>query len=500
MSERDENRLIARRREKLNALRERQKSGGGAAFPNDFRRNRLAAALHRRYGELDVAGLRTENARVSVAGRMMMVRVIGKSGFVKLRDASGDIQLFVRVDRVGEDVYREFKTWDVGDLVGAGGVMVKTKTGELSVETDELRLLAKSLRPLPEKFHGLTDVETRYRRRYLDLMMNAEARAVFETRSRIISFIRRYFDQRGFLEVETPMMQPLAGGAKARPFVTHHNALDADLYLRIAPELYLKRLVVGGVEKVYEINRNFRNEGVSSRHNPEFTMLEFYQAYADYRDLMDVTEDLLKALCLEVCGGTVLESRGRRFDFSKPFARVSVAEAVLRNNADLDAGDLTDRAALAEFAASKGVELDTEAGCGRLLAALFEKTVEHVLEEPTFVTAYPAEVSPLARRSDDDENLADRFELFIAGHEIANGFSELNDPDDQRRRFEEQMKERAQGDEEAMRYDEDYVTALEYGLPPAAGEGIGIDRLVMLLTGAESIRDVILFPQMRPKG
>lgn len=498
MSEHDENRLIARRREKLDALRERRKPG--AAFPNDFRRSRLAAELHRRYGGFDAAGLQAENARVAVAGRMMMIRIIGKSGFVKLRDASGDVQLFVRVDRVGEDVYAQFKTWDVGDLVGAAGVMVKTKTGELSVETDELRLLAKSLRPLPEKFHGLTDVEARHRRRYLDLMMNAGTRAVFEKRSRIISFIRRYFDERGFLEVETPMMQPLAGGAKARPFVTHHNALDADLYLRIAPELYLKRLMVGGVEKVYELNRNFRNEGVSSRHNPEFTMLEFYQAYADYRDLMNLTEDLLKALCLEMCGGTVLESRGKRFDFARPFARVGVAEAVLRNNAALGAGDLADRVALAEFAASKGVEVDAEAGCGRLLAALFEKTVEHTLEEPTFVTRYPAEVSPLARRSDDDQSLTDRFELFIAGCEIANGFSELNDPDDQRRRFEEQLKERGRGDEEAMPYDEDYVTALEYGLPPAAGEGIGIDRLVMLFTGAQSIRDVILFPQMRPKG
>ncbi len=490
-------RLRERRRAKLDALRAAEARGEGAAFPNDFRRGHLAAALHRDYGGLSADELRGKRARVTVAGRIMMMRVIGKSSFVKLRDASGDVQLFVRIDDVGADAYRAFKTWDLGDVVGAGGLMVKTKTGELSVAVDELRLLTKSLRPLPEKFHGLTDVEARHRRRYLDLIMNDETRAVFKQRSRIVSFIRRYFDERGFLEVETPMMQPLAGGAKAKPFITHHNALDADLYLRVAPELYLKRLVVGGVEKVYELNRNFRNEGVSSRHNPEFTMLEFYQAYADYRVLMELTEALLKALCVELCGAATLASGGRRFDFGKPFARVSVADAVLRNNAELNADDLADRDALAEFARSKGVEAGAGAGCGRLLTALFEKTAERTLSAPTFVTGYPAEVSPLARRSDANPELADRFELFIGGHEIANGFSELNDADDQRRRFEEQAKERSRGDEEAMPFDEDYVTALEYGLPPTAGEGIGIDRLVMLFTGAQSIREVILFPQTK---
>ncbi len=499
MGEQDTSRLIERRRAKLDTLREREKQGGGAAFPNDFRRGHLAAALHQKYGDRDADELRDEKARVAVAGRMMMVRVIGRSSFVKLRDMSGDIQLFVRIDDVGEKAYQAFKTWDIGDVVGAVGRMFKTKTGELSVAVDELRLLTKSLRPLPEKFHGLTDIEARHRRRYLDLMMNERTRAVFEQRSRIISSIRRYFDTRDFLEVETPMMQPLAGGAKAKPFITHHNTLDRDFYLRVAPELYLKRLVIGGVEKVYEINRNFRNEGVSSRHNPEFTMLEFYQAYADYRDLMDLTEDLLKMLCKEIYGGGVLESGGRRFDLSGPFARVGVADAILENNAGLGENDLGARETLAKFAFEKGIETDANAGCGQLLTAIFEKTVEHTLEAPTFVTGYPAEVSPLARRNDNNPELTDRFELFIGGHEIANGFSELNDPDDQRRRFETQMKQRDRGDEEAMRLDEDYLTALEYGLPPTAGEGIGIDRLVMLFTGAQSIRDVILFPQMKEK-
>ena len=499
MPKEDTNRLIERRRAKLDALRERQGRGGDRAFPNDFRRGHLAAELRREYGDLGAEELRDRGARVAVAGRMMMVRVIGRSSFVSLRDTSGDIQLFVRVDRLGEEAYRAFRSWDLGDVVGAGGLVVRTRTGELSVEVDSLRLLTKSLRPLPEKFHGLSDVELRYRRRYLDLMINEESREIFRKRSRIISTIRRYFDERGFLEVETPMMQPLAGGAKARPFVTHHNALDVDFYLRVAPELYLKRLVVGGFEKVYEINRSFRNEGVSSRHNPEFTMLEFYQAYADYRDLMELTEDLLRFLCEQVCGGSVLENDGRGIDFSEPFARLSVAEAVLRENDGLREKDLADRDALAGFARSKGIEADPDAGHGRLLDALFEKTVERALVAPTFVTGYPAEVSPLARRSDGDRTLADRFELFINGYEIANGFSELNDPDDQRRRFEQQLEERRRGDEEAMFFDEDYVTALEYGLPPTAGEGIGMDRLVMLFTGARSIRDVILFPHMKEK-
>ena len=497
MSNQDENRLIRQRRNKLDALRER-----GAAFPNNFRREHFAAELHRQYGELDADALRSRNAQATVAGRMMMVRIIGRSGFVKLRDSSGDIQLFVRADRIGEEAYREFRTWDIGDVVGASGTVIKTRTGELSVEIGDakaLRLLTKSLRPLPEKFHGLTDIETRYRQRYLDLAMSDDTREVFRKRSQIISFIRRYFDEHGFLEVETPMMQPLAGGAKARPFVTHYNALDMDFYLRVAPELYLKRLVIGGFDKVYEINRNFRNEGVSSRHNPEFTMLEFYQSYSDYHDLMELTEDLLRQLCREIHGGETLKSNGRCFDFARPFARIGVADAVLQNHPGLSKNDLDKRDTLAKFASSQGVEVGSDDSRAGLLVRLFQKTVEHTLEAPTFITGYPAEVSPLARRSDDDPETADRFELFIGGHEIANGFSELNDPDDQRRRFEQQARERSGGNEEAMPYDEDYITALEYGLPPTAGEGIGIDRLVMLFAGAASIRDVILFPHMREK-
>ena len=493
MAKEGASRLIERRRAKLDALRKNE----GTPFPNDFRREHLAMELHRSCDGLNADTLRDRQLRVTVAGRMMMVRVIGRSSFVKLRDMSGDIQLFMRVDGIGDEAYQAFKTWDIGDVVGAVGLMIRTKTGELSIEVEELRLLTKSLRPLPEKFHGLTDVEARHRQRYLDLITNDDARAVFEKRSRIISAIRRYFDGHGFLEVETPMMQPLAGGAKARPFVTHHNALDMDLYLRVAPELYLKRLVVGGFEKVYEINRSFRNEGVSSRHNPEFTMLEFYQAYADYHDLMEQTEHLLRHLSEQVCAGK-LESDGHEVDFTDPFERIDVAEAVLRCNEGLSEGDLGDRDELADFVRALGIKTGTSAG--QLLIALFEKTVEHTLIAPTFVTGYPAEVSPLARRNDDNPALADRFELFVDGHEIANGFSELNDPDDQRQRFEQQMQEHRSGDEEAMPFDKDYVTALEYGLPPTAGEGIGIDRLVMLFTGAQSIRDVILFPHMRSAG
>ena len=503
MSEHDEHRLIRKRREKLASLR-----GVGWGFPNDFRPGHSARKLHDEYDDLnrdELSEKPDEERAVKVAGRVMSVREMGTGSFVTLRDGSGDIQLWIRPEEVGEKGYEEFKVWDVGDLVGAQGRLFKTKKGELTVNAEELCLLAKSLRPLPEKFHGLTDIEIRYRRRYLDLLMNKDSREVFKKRSRIVSFIRKYFDDKDFLEVETPMMQPLAGGAKAKPFITHHNALDMDLYLRIAPELYLKRLVIGGFEKVYEINRSFRNEGVSTRHNPEFTMLEFYQAYANYLGLMDLTEDLLKALCRAVCGGEVLESGGRRIDFSKPFTRISVADAVLRQNPALKRGDLDDCDKLKDFLRSQGIEnsgdenadAKSSTGCAGLLMMIFEKTVEGNLHDPTFVTDYPAVVSPLARRNDKNPDIADRFELFIGGQEIANGFSELNDPDDQRKRFEEQMKARGRGDEEAMLFDEDYVTALEYGLPPTAGEGIGIDRLVMLFTGMESIRDVVLFPQMK---
>ena len=499
MPEQDTNRLIKKRREKLKALRERQSQGEGIAFPNDFRRKHLAAELCQQYERFSADELTGKEAQVMVAGRMMLVRKMGKINFVKLQDMSGGIQLLINVDRVGEDVYQAFKVWDVGDLVGASGVMMKTKTGELSIRVDTLRLLAKSLRPLPEKFHGLSNVELRYRQRYIDLMMNDEIREVFKKRVQIISFIRHYFDDLGFLEVETPMMQALAGGARAKPFITHHNALDMDFYLRVAPELYLKRLIVGGFEKVYEINRNFRNEGVSTRHNPEFTMLEFYQAYADYFDLMDFTEKMLKSMCKAVYGSTVLGHGDKQIDFGKPFTRISIADAVVQGNADLSADDIGDRNRLEKFAKQKGIEMIKNVGCGYLLTAIFEKTIEPTLDNPTFVTAYPAEVSPLARRNDNHPEVADRFELFIGGQEIANGFSELNDPDDQRQRFEQQMQNLQSGDDEAMPYDEDYITALEYGLPPTAGEGIGIDRLVMLFTGAKSIRDVILFPHMKSK-
>ena len=489
-SERDK--LSAERRRKLAEWR-----AEGAAYPNDFRRDCTFAELRRRFDALDRGALADANRRVRVAGRIVARRVMGKTSFATLRDTSGDGQLMLVTGVVDDDDYRRFKTLDAGDIVGAAGVVAKTRSGELSVKVERLRLLVKSLHPPPEKFHGLADVETRHRKRYLDLIANRDSRTVFEKRSAIVAAIRDDLNRRGFLEVETPMMQPLPGGAAARPFVTRHHALDRALYLRVAPELYLKRLVVGGFEKVYEINRNFRNEGVSARHNPEFTMLEFYQAYSDYRDLMRLTEELLRAVCERVCGGCEVEFGGLRLDFSGAFERLRFDDALLRHNPALDAVALRDPARVAECAAAAGVELPPGAGLGKCKLELFEKTVEARLEQPTFVTAFPTEVSPLARRSDDDPQVADRFELYAAGLEIANGFSELNDADDQRRRFREQAEERAGGDDEAMHYDADYIEALEYGLPPTAGEGLGIDRLVMLLTGAASIRDVILFPQMR---
>jgi lysyl-tRNA synthetase class 2 len=400
---------------------------------------------------------------------------------------------------LAEGVYEEFKGWDIGDIVGASGVLFKTKTDELSVRVETLRLLTKSLRPLPEKFHGLADHETRYRQRYLDLIMNEDTRRLFILRTRIINYLRGFLDRRGFLEVETPMMQAIPGGAIARPFITHHNALDMQLFLRIAPELYLKRLVVGGFEKVYEVNRNFRNEGLSTRHNPEFTMVEFYQAYADYHDLMDLTEALLRGLCVDVLGRTLIEYQGEQYDFAKPFARMTIKESILHFNPDISAGDLEDMAALRAHAARLGVQLKDGCGAGKLQLEIFENTVEHRLKDPTFITAYPTEVSPLARRNDDDPSVADRFEFFVGGRELANGFSELNDAEDQAERFRAQVRDKDAGDAEAMHYDADYIRALEHGLPPTAGEGIGIDRLVMLLTDAPSIRDVLLFPHLRPE-
>lgn len=489
----DENKLIAERRAKLQALRER-----GNPFPNDFRRNVMTGELHAHYGELDDAALEAEPVRVSVAGRMMLKRVMGKVSFVHIKDMAGQIQLFVQKDAIGADAYDDFKRWDIGDIVGAEGVLFRTKAGELSVRVESIRMLTKALRPLPEKWQGLSDQETRYRQRYLDLIANDVSRDTFRVRSRIIHLIREFMVAHGFLEVETPMMHVIPGGAAARPFVTYHNTLDMDLYLRIAPELYLKRLVVGGFERVFEINRNFRNEGLSTRHNPEFTMMEFYQAYADYHDLMDLTEELLRGLAQDVLGTTVVNYQGEQYDFGAPFKRISVKGAILQFNPDLRPEQLESLEEASKVARSLGIEIKDSYGLGKVQIEIFEKTVEHRLKDPTFITAYPTEVSPLARRSDDDPFVTDRFEFFIGGREIANGFSELNDPEDQAERFRKQVEEKDAGDEEAMHFDADYIVALEHGLPPTAGEGIGIDRLVMLFTDAPSIRDVLLFPHMRP--
>ncbi len=492
----DENKLIAQRREKLSQIRER-----GVAFPNDFRRNVMAGELHAEYGEKDADDLEQMGVRVCVAGRMMSRRIMGKASFAHVQDMSGRIQVFIQRDSLPEGIYNQQfkKEWDVGDIIGVEGQLFKTKTGELSVRCDDVRLLTKSLRPLPEKFHGLTDQEQRYRQRYLDLIMNEASRDTFRVRTLIVQFIRNYLNAKQFLEVETPMMQAIPGGATARPFLTHHNALDMQLFLRIAPELYLKRLVVGGFERVYEINRNFRNEGLSTRHNPEFTMLEFYEAYADYRDLMDLTEDMLRSLASEVMGSTVIEYQGDSYDFGKPFARMSVKESILHFNPDITEAEIDDLEQARAVAERLQIPLKKSYGLGKIQIEIFEKTVEHRLMDPTFITAYPTEVSPLARRNDADPFVTDRFEFFVGGREIANGFSELNDAEDQAERFRAQVAEKEAGDDEAMHFDADYIRALEHGLPPTAGEGIGIDRLVMLFTDSPSIRDVLLFPHMRPE-
>ena len=490
----DENKLIAERRGKLTALRE-----AGNAYPNDFRRNALADELQRTYGPHDGEHLEAEAVEVAVAGRMMVKRVMGKASFIKLADRSGQIQIRLERDRLPDGVYQQFKKWDVGDIVAARGPLFKTQTGELTVIADECRLLSKSLRPLPEKFHGLADTEIRYRQRYVDLIVNEDSRRVFRTRSAIVAYIRAFLDAQDFLEVETPMMQTTPGGAIARPFTTHHNALDMELYLRIAPELNLKRLIVGGFERVYEINRNFRNEGVSTQHNPEFTMLELYRAYAEYTDLMDMTEALLHGMADAILGTTRVEYQGESFDFGAAFARMTVEEVIREYNPDIDTGRIRDRDYLAQVAERLGIPVKDGYGPGKLQIEIFEKTGEDRLRQPTFVTHYPTEVSPLSRRNDDDPFVTDRFEFFIAGREIANGFSELNDPEDQADRFRAQVENREQGDDEAMAFDHDYIRALEYGMPPTAGIGIGIDRLVMLLTDSASIRDVLLFPHMRPE-
>ncbi|HJV28622.1 MAG TPA: lysine--tRNA ligase [Aromatoleum sp.] len=488
----DENHIIAERREKLAAWR-----ASGRAYPNDFSRENTAGKLDELYGDKEAEALDTTPIEVRVAGRVMLKRVMGKASFITIQDISGRIQLYVTRDAVGEDVYAEFKHWDIGDIVGAAGALFKTRTGELSVKVTELRLLTKSLRPLPDKFHGLTDVEQKYRQRYVDLIMSEQTRFTFVARSRMVQSIRNYMVNHGFLEVETPMMHPIPGGASAKPFVTHHNALDMELFLRIAPELYLKRLVVGGFEKVFEVNRNFRNEGLSPRHNPEFTMMEFYEAYADYRSLMNFTEGLLRQAAREALGTEVFVYQGRELDLSKPFARLTIVEAIRKYHPGFSIEQLNDAEWLRKKLKDLGAEARAGAGLGSLQLLMFEETTEAQLWEPTFIIDYPAEVSPLARRNDQNPDITERFELFIVGREIANGFSELNDPEDQAARFLEQVKAKEAGDEEAMYFDADYIRALEYGLPPTGGCGIGIDRLVMLLTDSPSIRDVILFPQMR---
>jgi lysyl-tRNA synthetase class 2 len=490
----DESHVIAERRAKLKAIREQ-----GVAFPNDFVPEQRAADLHAAYGVQDNETLEPQAVAVKLAGRMMLKRVMGKASFATVQDKSGRIQLFIAKDNIGEEVYDAFKKWDLGDIVAAEGTLFKTKTGELSVKVQTLRLLTKSLRPLPEKFHGLSDQETKYRQRYVDLIVSDETRQTFIARSKIVAAIRAFMLGNEFLEVETPMLHPIPGGASAKPFITHHNALDMQMFMRIAPELYLKRLVVGGFERVFEINRNFRNEGLSVRHNPEFTMMEFYAAYTDYKWLMDYTENCIRAAAMTACGTAVVEYQGRAIDFGKPFQRLTIVGAIQKYAPQYTETQLNDAAFLRAELKKFGVEAFAHAGLGALQLALFEETAESQLWEPTYIIDYPVEVSPLARASDSNPEITERFELFITGREIANGFSELNDAEDQAARFQAQVAAKEAGDDEAMYYDADFIRALEYGMPPTGGCGIGIDRLVMLLTDSPSIRDVILFPHMRPE-
>jgi lysyl-tRNA synthetase class 2 len=492
----DENHLIAERRGKLAKLR-----AEGVAYPNDFRPDDNAAALRNAYGELEKEALAELDKHVKVAGRMMLKRVMGKASFATLQDGTGRIQIFLDRNTVGEDTYAQFKTWDIGDIIAVEGTVFKTNKGELSIHAATIRLLSKSLRPLPDKFHGVADQELRYRQRYVDLIMTEETRRTFVARSQAISSIRQFMLNAGFLEVETPMLHPIPGGAAAKPFVTHHNALDMEMFLRIAPELYLKRLIVGGFERVFEVNRNFRNEGVSPRHNPEFTMMEFYAAYTDYRWLMDFTESLIREAAIAATGAAVVTYQNQTLDLSQPFDRLTIVQAIQKYAPDYTDAQLGDESFIRTELKRLGADVDgpvlARAGIGALQLALFEETVEAKLWRPTFIIDYPVEVSPLARASDTQEGITERFELFITGREIANGFSELNDPEDQAARFQAQVEAKDAGDEEAMYYDADYIRALEYGMPPTGGCGIGIDRLVMLLTDSPSIRDVILFPHLR---
>ena len=488
----DENHVIAERREKLKAIR-----AAGIAFPNDFKPEQFAADLHHQYDALENEVLEGKAVAVKIAGRMMLKRVMGKASFATVQDRSGRIQLFISKDNIGEEIYESFKHWDLGDIVAAHGVVFKTKTGELSIKVSELRLLTKSLRPLPEKFHGLADQEIKYRQRYVDMIVSEETRNTFKVRSKIVSAIRNFMIENEFLEVETPMLHPIPGGASAKPFITHHNALDMQMTLRIAPELYLKRLIVGGFERVFEVNRNFRNEGVSVRHNPEFTMMEFYATYTDYKWLMDYTENCIRAAALAACGSATLQYQGRELDFSKPFQRLTIVEAINKYAPQYSADQLLNEGYIRKELMKFGVKAFDHAGLGALQLALFEETAESQLWEPTYIIDYPIEVSPLARASDANPEITERFELFVTGREIANGFSELNDAEDQAARFHAQVAAKEAGDDEAMYYDADFIRALEYGMPPTGGCGIGIDRLVMLLTDSPSIRDVILFPHMR---
>ena len=498
----DENHVIAERREKLKALRASSQSQGAVAFPNDFKPLHKAADLLAAHADKENEAFEATPVNVVVAGRMMLKRVMGKASFATIQDGSGEhagsrIQLYVAKDAIGEDVYEQFKHWDLGDFLGATGHLFKTKTGELSIKVSEIRLLTKSLRPLPEKFHGLQDQEVKYRQRYVDLITSEETRATFVARSKVVSAIRQFMLQNEFLEVETPMLHPIPGGASAKPFITHHNALDMQMYMRIAPELYLKRLVVGGFERVFEVNRNFRNEGLSVRHNPEFTMMEFYAAYTDYQWLMDFTENCIRTVAIAARGTAVLQYQGRELDLSKPFQRLTIVGAIQKYAPQYSLAQLNDAAFLRAEILKHGTKPFDHAGLGALQLALFEETAESQLWEPTYIIDYPVEVSPLARASDSNPEITERFELFVCGREIANGFSELNDAEDQAARFHAQMKAKEAGDHEAMFYDADFIRALEYGMPPTGGCGIGIDRLVMMITDSASIRDVILFPHMR---